>query len=41
MFLDFRNYEKAKGSTDEMESRLGNKEISKIVAAATSWESRD
>ncbi len=31
----------AKGSGDEMESRLGNKEISKIVAAAKSWESQN
>ena len=39
-FSDFRNHESWKGSGDEMEWRLGNKEISKIVAAATSRESR-
>ena len=38
---DFRNYEKAKGSGNELEWRLANKEISKIVAMATSGGSRD
>ncbi len=38
---DFRNYEKAKGSGNELEWRLANKEISKIVAVANFKECRD